>query len=51
MAVIFSSGSKAVKSPATNSWKPLKTDKVHTKASVARATPQADIPEMMFIAL
>ena len=31
----FSSGSKAVKKPATMSWKPLNTDKVHTNANVA----------------
>jgi hypothetical protein len=29
----------------------LKTDKVHTNASVARATPHTDTPDITFIAL
>jgi hypothetical protein len=50
-AVIFSSGSKAVKKVATRSWKPLKTDKVHTNANVAKATPQTEMAEMTLMAL
>ncbi len=46
----FSCGSKAVKKVATNSWKPLNTERVHTKASVANATPQTEMPEMMLMA-
>ena len=50
-AVIFSSGSKAVKKVATRSWKPLKTDKVHTNANVAKATPQTEMAEITLMAL
>ena len=42
---------KAVKKVATRSWKPLKTDKVHTNANVAKATPQTEMAEMTLMAL
>ena len=50
-AIIFSSGSKAVKKPATMSWKPLNTERVHTSASVANATPHTEMPEMILMVL
>lgn len=41
----------AMKSDATRSWKPLKTESTMMSAMVATITPMTEIPEMMFIAL
>ena len=47
----FRSGSKWVKKLAMRSWKPLNTESVHTRANVAKATPQTEMAEMMLMAL
>ena len=45
-----SCGSKAVKSEATKSWKPLKTLNVTTSAIVATATPTTEMPLITLMA-
>ena len=46
----LSCGSKAVKSDATRSWKPLKTLSVTTRAIVATATPTMLMPLITLMA-